>query len=133
MTGIQMRILVIDDEYVIRQFLSEILGFSGYLTDLAASAAEGIALAGQCGYDLVISDLDLPERSGWEVARALKAQAPKPPFILMSGWNVGAEDPRIQECGVDLVLSKPCQMDEILHAVDSILKNGKGASASARQ
>lgn len=129
MTGTQMRILVIDDEAVVRQFLSEILGFSGYNADLAASAAEGLSLAQQSNYDLVISDLDLTQQSGWDVARALKTQAPKPPVILLSGWDIRKDDARIQECGVDLVLSKPCQMDDILNAVHFILKAGKGANA----
>jgi DNA-binding response OmpR family regulator len=122
MTGERTRILVIDDEHVIRSYLSEILGFSGYETDTAASAQDGIALFQANSYDLVLSDLGLPEMSGWEVAKAMKSRNPKVPFILLSGWGIELEDRRIQECGIDLVLSKPCQMDEILQAVGAIIQ-----------
>jgi DNA-binding response OmpR family regulator len=123
-SGQKTRILVIDDEFVIRSFLQEILAFSGYEADTAATAKDGLALFGQNSYDLVVSDLGLPEISGWEVAKAVKSVKPRVPFILLSGWGIELEDVRIQECGIDLVLSKPCQMDEILNAVGRFLNRG---------
>lgn len=124
MSGSKTRILVIDDEFVIRSFLQEILVFSGYEADTAATAKDGLALFGQNPYDLVVSDLGLPEISGWEVAKAVKSANPQVPVILLSGWGIELEDARIKECGIDLVLSKPCQMDEILTAVGRFVTRG---------
>jgi DNA-binding response OmpR family regulator len=118
------RILVIDDEYVIRDYLSEILRFSGYVVDAAATAQEGLALFDLNPYTLIISDLGLPEISGWDVAKAIKGKNPQIPFILLSGWGIEKEDPRLQEFGIDLLLPKPCQMDEIIEAVTQVLNVG---------
>jgi DNA-binding response OmpR family regulator len=128
MSGVKARILVIDDEYVIRTFLSEILSFSGYETDIAASAQEGLTLYEKNSYDLVISDLNLPESSGWEVAKTIKSRTPLIPFILLSGWGIEVEDARLRECGIDRLISKPFQMDEIIEVVNKILIRGTAAS-----
>jgi DNA-binding response OmpR family regulator len=128
MSGVKARILVIDDEYVIRTFLSEILGYSGYVTDTAASAQEGLSLFEKNSYDLVISDLGLPESSGWEIAKKIKSRTPHIPFILLSGWGIGAEDARLRECGIDRLVSKPFQMDEMIEVVNKILIRGAAAS-----
>jgi len=128
MNGAKTRILVIDDEYVIRTFLSEILGYSGFETDAAASAQEGLSLFEKNSYDLVISDLGLPESSGWEVAKTVKAQKPFVPFILLSGWGIEVEDARLKECGIDCLLAKPFQMDEIIEVVNKILAHHRSAS-----
>jgi DNA-binding response OmpR family regulator len=122
------RILVIDDEYVIRAFLAEILGYSGYVVDVAATAQEGLALFDLNHYALVISDLGLPEISGWDVAKAMKCKKPQIPFILLSGWGIEKGDPRLQECGIDLLLPKPCQMDDIIEAVTQVLNAGAGST-----
>ena len=121
----RLRILVIDDEDVIRDFLAEMFVSAGYDADVAASGPEGIKLFEKNRYDLVFSDLGLPEMSGWDVAKAFKAQKPDVPIVLLSGWGIQLDDVRIQECGIDLVLSKPCQMEELLNAVEEVLRRRK--------
>jgi len=51
------------------------------------------------------------------------------PIVLLSGWGIQLDDVRIKECGVDLVLSKPCQMEELINAVDEVVKRHKGKQA----
>ena len=121
----RLRILVIDDEDVIRDFLAEMFVSSGYEADVAASGLEGITLFEKNNYDLVFSDLGLPEMSGWDVAKAIKAKRPDVPIVLLSGWGIQLDDARIQECGIDLVLSKPCQMEDLLNAVEEVLRHHK--------
>ena len=98
---------------------------SGYEADVAASGLEGITLFEKNNYDLVFSDLGLPEMSGWDVAKAIKAKRPDVPIVLLSGWGIQLDDARIQECGIDLVLSKPCQMEDLLNAVEEVLRHHK--------
>ena len=121
----KLRILVIDDEDVIRDFLAEMFVSSGYEADVAASGPEGIALFEKNNYDLVFSDLGLPEMSGWDVAKSIKAKGRDVPIVLLSGWGIQLDDVRIQESGIDLVLSKPCQMEELLSAVEEVLRRHK--------
>jgi PAS domain S-box-containing protein len=117
----KLRILVIDDEDVIRDFLAEMFVSAGYEADAAATGPEGIALFEKNHYDLVFSDLGLPEMSGWDIAKAIRARKPSVPIVLLSGWGIQLDDVRIQECGIDLVLSKPCRMEELLSAVEDVL------------
>jgi len=83
--------------------------------------------AGQ--YDVVFSDLGLPDMSGWDVAKAIRSKNAQVPIVLLSGWGIQLDDVRIKECGVDLVLSKPCQMDELIDAVDEVVKRQRGKQA----
>jgi len=115
------KILVIDDEAVIRDFLVEMFVSAGYEADAAATGTEGMALFDKNRYDLVFSDLGLPEMSGWDIAKAIRARRPNVPIVLLSGWGIQLDDVRIQECGIDLVLSKACQMEELLSAVEDVL------------
>jgi len=119
------RILVIDDEDVIREFMQEMLVSSDFDADVASTGSEGIGLFEKNSYNLVFSDLGLPGMSGWDVAKTLKQRNPDVPIILLSGWGIQLDDVRVKQSGVDLVLSKPCQMNEILGAVDEILKRPK--------
>jgi len=73
--------------------------------------------------------LGLPDMSGWDVAKAIRAKNAQVPIVLLSGWGIQLDDVRIKECGVDLVLSKPCQMDELINAVDEVVKRQKGKQA----
>jgi PAS domain S-box-containing protein len=119
------RVLVIDDEDVIREFMQEMLAAADFEADVAATGPEGIELFERNTYHLVFSDLGLPGMSGWEVARILKQKKPDVPLILLSGWGIQLDDVRVKQSGVDLVLSKPCQIKEILGAVDEVLKRPK--------
>ena len=90
---------------------------------------EGIAMFEAGQYDVIFSDLGLPDMSGWDVAKAIRAKNQQVPIVLLSGWGIQLDDVRIKECGVDLVLSKPCQMDELINAVDEVVKRQKGKQA----
>lgn len=118
----KIRILIIDDEEVIRDFLAEMFVTSGYEAETAATGREGIAMFEAGRYDLIFSDLGLPEMSGWDVAKAIRAKNAQVPIVLLSGWGIQLDDVRIKESGVDLVLSKPCQMEDLLGAVEEALK-----------
>ncbi len=125
----KIRILVIDDEEVIRDFLSEMFASSGYEVGVAATGSEGLAAFKKGNYDLVFSDLGLPEMSGWDVAKAIRASRSDIPIVLLSGWGIQLDDVRIKEAGVNLVLSKPCRMDDLLNAVEEVLKRQKPTNA----
>jgi len=127
----KLRILVIDDEDVIRDFLVEMFLSADYEVDAAATGAQGIALSEKHHYDLIFSDLGLPEMSGWDVAKAIRVTRPDVPFVLLSGWGIQLDDVRIQEFGIDLVLSKPCQMEELLSAVEEVLRRRRNTQSES--
>jgi CheY-like chemotaxis protein len=77
----------------------------------------------------------MPGLSGWQVAEGVKKQNPNVPVILVSGWAIQQDEPRIRESGVDRVLQKPCPMAKFQEIVQETLrdarKNGNGAEKEA--
>ena len=87
-----LRILYIDDEPLLRQLLADVLELHDHKVTVAASGKEGLEqfhshLRGSEPYEVVITDLGMPEMDGRHVARALKAAAPKIPVVMLTGWG----------------------------------------------
>ncbi|MER3486483.1 MAG: hypothetical protein C4345_11450, partial [Chloroflexota bacterium] len=64
-------------------------------------------------YDIVLTDLGMPEVNGWAVARAVKAAAPNVPVILVTGWGAEVAEAELQANGVDAILPKPYRIAEL--------------------
>ena len=117
-----IRCLVVDDEDTVRTVLADTLTAAGHRVVEAADGAEAIERLRAERFDLVLTDLAMPRVSGWQVARAAKLAAPDVPVILVTGFGVelSAEERRIN--GVDAVLVKPLQIQEILDAVADVAR-----------
>ena len=111
------RILIIDDDAMVRELLSDILEAGGHTVVPAAGGRQGLRLFRKGGFDLVLTDLGMPEFSGWEVAAAIKAIAPKMPVALVTGWGLTLDRAKLKAAGVDLVLSKPFQYLDVMTVV----------------
>jgi CheY-like chemotaxis protein len=106
------RILLIDDDPAVRTTLTSLLTAAGHTVQQAESGAEGVALFRATAVDVVLTDLGMPEVTGWEVARLVKAERAQVPVILLTGW--GDQVPQELTAGlVDRVLAKPCRIQEI--------------------
>ncbi len=110
------RLLVIDDDPTVRSVLCDLLSGLGYVVDDAPSGAEGLALFGQGGYDLVLTDLAMPGMSGWEVAEAVRSALPGAPVILVTGSATDVDAKRAGALGVT-ILHKPVPFYELRTAV----------------
>ena len=121
MTGIAAKVLVVDDEPQIRKFLRLGLEGHGYAVLEAASgeAALRAAVAGQP--DLVVLDLGLPDREGFEVLGALREWSRVPVFILSVRGREG-EKVRAFELGADDYVVKPFGMPELLARIKAALR-----------
>ncbi len=111
------RILVIDDDRMVRDLLSDVLQSGGHTVVPAAGGREGVRLFRQGTFDLVLTDLGMPEFSGWEVAVAVKTMAPKTPVVLVTGWSLALDRAKLKAAGVDLVLNKPFQYADVISLV----------------
>jgi signal transduction histidine kinase/CheY-like chemotaxis protein len=113
------RILVIDDEDVVRQATVRMLARSGFTTRDLADPREAVDLvtADPSAFDVVLTDLTMPHLSGTELARALRAIAPSLPVVLMTGMLEAdaAHDARAD--GVAALLAKPFNQRELLGAI----------------
>jgi len=121
-----LRCLVVDDEPPVREVLGDILESAGHSVVTIGDGAEAIALFAAERFDLVVTDLAMPRVSGWQVARAVKQTAPHVPVFLVTGFGVELSPEERQTHGVDIVLVKPLQIQEILDAVAAV---ARGASA----
>ncbi len=120
------RILVIDDERHIRTLVNAFLVQDGHEVDLAENGKEGLKLIGLNRYDLLITDIVMPEQDGLGVLMELKGQEPRIRVIVMSG---GGERLNIENylnlarlMGADRVLSKPLDFLKLQTAVREVLE-----------
>jgi signal transduction histidine kinase len=103
------RLLVVDDEAMVRSVLRRLLVLRGHDVTEAASGAEGLDLAGAREFDLVITDQGMPGMSGREFAAELRRRGATLPVVLLSGdTHAGSPDETI-----GAVLSKPFRIEEV--------------------
>ena len=111
------RILIVDDEEDIRQILSEILSFMGFEITAAGSGIEALEHLSNRSFDLVLTDLEMPEMDGWSLAATVKTKSPHMPVLMITGKDRCAVMPLMAGSGVDSVLFKPFHIEEIREAV----------------
>jgi DNA-binding response OmpR family regulator len=127
------RILVIDDDRDIRQLCADVLIRSGYRTDTAADGEAGWKALNAVSYDLLITDNNMPNLSGLELVRQLRAARMALAVILASGQlpavilaSVTSETPVKQSpwnrsLQIAAILPKPFTIDELLRTVKAVL------------
>src|SRR5262245_48479752 len=114
--GQEPRILLVDDNTVVRDMLVDLVESLGYKADAAGSGAEALALFDRGRYDIVLTDLLMPGMSGWEVLTAVRQRDPQMPVLVITG-TPAIGDPRAALPGV-AVLKKPVDVA----ALDAMIK-----------
>jgi two-component system response regulator MprA len=122
----QSRILVIEDEERIRQFLQRGLSFEGYRVDVAADGQEGLDIARDNPPDLVLLDLMLPGMDGLEVTRRLR-EAGDVPILMLTAKETIEDRVRGLDAGADDYLVKPFAFDELVARVRALLRRAQPA------
>jgi GAF domain-containing protein/CheY-like chemotaxis protein len=112
-----LRCLVVDDEEPVRAMLADAVESAGHHATVVEGGAEAIARVRAERFDVVLTDLAMPRISGWQVARAVKQIAPRVPVFLVTGFGVELSPEERRAHGVDLVLVKPLQIQEIHDAL----------------
>jgi GAF domain-containing protein len=112
-----LRCLVVDDEEIVAGVLGDMLVSAGHSVEVVNSGRDAIARFGADRFDLVLTDLAMPGITGWEVARAVKDVAPRARVVLVSGFGVEVSPEDLRANGVDLVLAKPLNLQDIESAV----------------
>jgi len=110
-------VLVIENEKDIRLLLSDILTSGGHRVASASDGIEALQIFKKEYFDLVLTDLGMPAMSGWEVASTIKKMAPDVIVVIISGWGSELDDRELEKNGVDMVVSKPFRVGQILNLV----------------
>jgi len=127
--GAKPRILVIDDEPELSRLLLTVLKRNGFDACAAANGTDGLRLAEEQNYDLVLSDIELPDIDGFEICRRIK-QNPKlrpVPIILMSGRLAEGNEALALKLGAVDYVSKPFRLENILSKVSAHVRGAEGA------
>jgi heavy metal response regulator len=117
-----MRILVIEDEKKIADFIKRGLKEEGYSVDVASNGEEGHFLATSNEYDLVILDLMLPKMDGMSLCRLLRKEKLSTPLIMLTAKDTVKDKVAGLDCGADDYLTKPFAFEELLARIRSILR-----------
>jgi len=121
---ISPRILVVDDEEEVCQLLGRALRVNGFKVDMAKNGTEAIESALARRPDLVLLDLVLPDISGWDVVRRLRASGGKPvPILVLSGHSSPGDEDEARRLGVNALLAKPVDMNRILERIKELLSS----------
>jgi DNA-binding response OmpR family regulator len=124
------RILLIEDEKRIASFVEKGLKSNGFVTSVAADAAEGLAMVGVGDFDLVILDLGLPDRDGMEVLQELRATDAGTPVIILTARDTVADTVSGLESGADDYVPKPFRFEELLARIRVRLREERAPEAT---
>ncbi len=119
------RILVVDDEPKICEFLETLLHQDGYVTDTAPSGDAALEKISSASYDLIISDLKMPGIDGFELAKRVKVLRSGLPIVIVTGYaTVGTAIQALRQ-GVDDYVTKPFKIDEMRKVISRVLEKSK--------
>jgi heavy metal response regulator len=119
-----MRLLVVEDEQKVANFLRRGLEQEGYAVDVSHDGEEGEYLAENFDYDLVILDVMLPKRSGLEVLRRLRESKPNLPVLILTAKGTVEDRVTGLNQGADDYLVKPFAFAELSARVRALLRRG---------
>lgn len=113
--------LVIDDEQIVLKSVSKILKEKNFEVDTAQSGREGIELALTKDYDIVLTDIRMPDIGGMRVLRDIKRAKPSMPVIMITGYATVKSAVQAMKLGAQDYLEKPFTPDELMQAIYSAL------------
>jgi len=125
-----MRVLVVEDEEYLREQLVVRLKEEGYAVDAAADGEEGLYFGTEFSIDVAIIDLGLPELSGIDLIRGLRASGKKFPILILTARSRWQDKVEGLEAGGDDYLVKPFHVEELLARIKALLRRAAGWSQS---
>jgi DNA-binding NtrC family response regulator len=120
----EINILVVDDEPLMTDSLKRVLGAEGYRVQTAHSFSEGVTALERVPFDLVISDLQLPDdpQGGLALLRAVKAKQAETEVIIITGYGSVSEAVEATKAGAYYFVEKPFELEEMLLLVEKALE-----------
>jgi two-component system OmpR family response regulator len=120
------RILVVDDEPYITDLLGAALRFEGFAVEVASTGTEAIAMAQRGRHDLVLLDVMLPDVSGTEVCRRLRAEGIRTPVLFLTARDATEDKVAGLTVGGDDYVAKPFSLDELVARIHAVLRRTAG-------
>ncbi len=119
-----MKILLVEDEEKVRNFVTRGLKAEGFSVDEAVDGKSGLEFTAHYGYDLVIMDIMLPNMSGTELLKLIRGKGQQVPVLMLTARDSISEKVEHFNAGADDYLTKPFAFAELQVRVKSLLKRG---------
>ncbi len=121
-----MRLLLVEDEQMLRDSLAAQLGKQGFTVDAAADGEEGLYCGREYAIDVGVIDLGLPKVSGLDLIRKLRADSKGFPILVLTARDRWQEKVEALQAGADDYLVKPFQFEELLARCQALLRRSSG-------
>ena len=112
-----LRVLLVEDHAITAKLMRLVLTSEGHTVEMAGDVATALELAGHHSFDLLLSDLGLPDGSGYDLIRQLRQRGHAFPAVALSGYGQGEDIQRSREAGFAAHLTKPASRKAVVEAV----------------
>ena len=119
-----MKILVVEDDRKVAGFIEQGLKEEGYVVDVAPDGDEATMLAHVYDYDVILLDVVLPKKSGFQVATELRREGRHTPILMLTSRDATEDVVRGLDAGADDYLAKPFRFDELLARIRALHRRG---------
>ncbi len=123
-----LKIIVVDNENVIRDACNLVLTERGHTVDLFKTGGNGLFALNRDQYDLALLDIKLPDMDGMDILKTIKERKPNIQVIVMTGYSTISKAAQIKKLGAADYLSKPFTEDELVEAIGKVF-----SEASSKQ
>ena len=120
------RILIVEDEEPIRDLVTTALRFTGFTVETAATGSEGLALARNDAWHVLVLDVNLPGLDGFSLCRKLREAGDEVPVIFLTARDDPADLREGFTGGGDDYLTKPFSLEELVLRIEAMLRRGRG-------
>jgi PAS domain S-box-containing protein len=118
-----LTVLVIDDEDFVRDTLAEMLSILNHKVSTARSGPEALEALALARFDLVFTDLSMPEMDGWEVAREIRRRWPGTSIVLVTGYGKQTAPAASEKNLIDGVIGKPFDFTQVTETISTVTQN----------
>lgn len=115
-----MRVLIVEDEVRLAEALGEIMKSQRYTVDIVYDGEDGFDYATSGIYDVIVLDVMLPKKNGFDIVREMRAQKDQTPVIMLTAKDETADKIKGLDCGADDYLTKPFVPGELLARIRAI-------------
>ena len=130
----QLRLLLVDDEPKLTEFLRMELEVEGYAVEVAQDGASGlIALRSEPGPDLVLLDWNLPDFTGLDICRRIRGTGMTVPVLMLTGYDEVKDKVEALDAGVDDYLVKPFSIEELLARLRALQRRSQAMQPKASE
>jgi two-component system, OmpR family, copper resistance phosphate regulon response regulator CusR len=119
-----MKILVVEDDRKVAGFIEQGLKEENYVVDVARDGEEATMLAHVNDYDVVLLDVVLPKKNGFQIAAELRREGRNTPILMLTSRDAPEDVVRGLDAGADDYLSKPFRFDELLARIRALHRRG---------